>query len=78
MQEQLTWAEAQLQSAGFSITTQTLKGEVEKTIINYAEEQQISLLVVGAYGHSKIRQFFIGSSTTKLISGSKKPVLLLR
>lgn len=78
MQKQLTWAEAQLQSAGFPITTQTLKGEVEKTIINYAEEQQISLLVVGAYGHSKIRQFFIGSSTTKLISGSKKPVLLLR
>ncbi|HDL2424397.1 TPA: universal stress protein, partial [Acinetobacter baumannii] len=36
------------------------------------------LIVVGAYGHSKIRQFFIGSTTTKVITSTNKPVLLLR
>lgn len=77
-QEQISWAENQLQNAGFELNTQILQGEVEKTIIDYADANQISLLVVGAYGHSKIRQFFIGSSTTKLIARSSKPVLLLR
>lgn len=78
LQEQISWAENQLQNAGFEFNTQILQGEVEKTIIDYADANQISLLVVGAYGHSKIRQFFIGSSTTKLIARSSKPVLLLR
>ncbi|MFX8930046.1 universal stress protein, partial [Acinetobacter baumannii] len=51
---------------------------VDKAIINYAEQHQIDLIVVGAYGHSKIRQFFIGSTTTKVITSANKPVLLLR
>ena len=78
IQKEITWAENQLQDAGFEFKTHILQGEVEKTIIDFADENQISLLVVGAYGHSKIRQFFIGSSTTKLIARSIKPVLLLR
>lgn len=78
VQAQITWAEDKLQQADFEPTTEILQGDVEKTIIEYADEKQISLLVVGAYGHSRIRQFFIGSSTTKLIARSTKPVLLLR
>ena len=78
MQNQIDWAKEQLESQGFNITLNTSDGEVEKAIINYSEQHQIDLIVVGAYGHSKIRQFFIGSTTTKLISNSSKPILLLR
>ena len=78
MQNQLSWAKEQLESQGFNITSNTLDGEVDKAIINYAEQHQIDLIVVGAYGHSKIRQFFIGSTTTKVITRANKPVLLLR
>ena len=78
IQAEIDWAKAQLENAGFSVEVQVLEGEVEKAIINYADKHQISIIVVGAYGHSKIRQFFIGSSTTKLISASTKPILLLR
>ncbi|MBJ8446304.1 universal stress protein, partial [Acinetobacter bereziniae] len=49
-----------------------------KSILDYQEKNAIDMMVVGAYGHSKIRQFFIGSTTTKLLSSSIKPVLLLR
>ena len=45
---------------------------------DYQEKNVIDMIVIGAYGHSKIRQFFIGSTTTKLLSSSTKPVLLLR
>ncbi|CAM0798605.1 universal stress protein [Acinetobacter baumannii] len=78
MQNQLSWAKEQLESQGFNITSNTLDGEVDRAIINYAEQHQIDLIVVGAYGHSKIRQFFIGSTTTKVITSANKPVLLLR
>lgn len=78
MQNQLSWAKEQLESQGFNITSNTLDGEVDKAIINYSEQHQIDLIVVGAYGHSKIRQFFIGSTTTKVITSANKPVLLLR
>ena len=78
MQNQLSWAKEQLESQGFNITSNTLDGEVDKAIINYAEQHQTDLLVVPAYGHSKIRQFFIGSTTTKVITSANKPVLLLR
>ncbi|WP_139846634.1 universal stress protein [Acinetobacter baumannii] len=74
MQNQLSWAKEQLESQGFNITSNTLDGEVDKAIINYAEQHQIDLIVVGAYGHSKIRQFFIGSTTTKVITSANKPV----
>lgn len=77
-QAQIDWAESQLKEAGFGVNTTLLSGEVAPSIIQFADENNISLLVVGAYGHSKIRQFFIGSSTTKLIAGANKPVVLLR
>ncbi|CAM5197802.1 universal stress protein [Oligella ureolytica] len=76
IQKEIDWAEEQLQQAGFKPTIIIQQGDVEKTIIDYSDTRQISLLVVGAYGHSRIRQFFIGSSTTKLIARSKKPILL--
>jgi nucleotide-binding universal stress UspA family protein len=33
---------------------------------------------MGAYGHSKIREFLVGSTTTRMIRQSKVPLLLLR
>lgn len=78
VEQAITWAETELKQAGFDLISQRLQGEVVPRIIEYADEAQVSLLVVGAYGHSKIRQFFIGSSTSKLITAATKPVLLLR
>ncbi|RZF56856.1 universal stress protein [Acinetobacter halotolerans] len=75
---QLAWAKEQLESQGFNMTLSTLEGDVDESILNYADQKNIDLMVIGAYGHSKIRQFFIGSTTTKLLVRSTKPVLLLR
>ncbi len=78
MLNQLAWAKEQLEAQGFNITANTLDGEVDKAILAYADQQHIDLVVVGAYGHSKIRQFFIGSTTTQLLASVAKPILLLR
>ena len=38
----------------------------------------IVLLVLGAYGHSRIRQLIVGSTTTALLRLCSVPVLVLR
>lgn len=74
----VTWAKELLANNGFDVIDSMLDGDVEKSILDYQEKNVIDMIVIGAYGHSKIRQFFIGSTTTKLLSSSTKPVLLLR
>ena len=42
------------------------------------ERTGIDLLVMGAYGHSRVRSLIIGSTTTEMIRACKIPVLLFR
>ncbi|WP_372628034.1 universal stress protein, partial [Arsukibacterium sp.] len=44
----------------------------------YQQEHHIDLMVMGAYGHSRIRQFIVGSTTTAMISKAKCSLLILR
>ncbi|HSJ80430.1 MAG TPA: universal stress protein [Thiobacillus sp.] len=76
--EQLGWARTHLETAGFDVTAEIRQGEVEAVLCAYRTEHEIDLIVMGAYGHSRIREFLIGSTTTKLIRQSKVPLLLLR
>ena len=76
--EQLAWAHDVLKDAGFDVQTTLLDGEVEATLRSYKEAHQIDLMVMGAYGHSRIREFLVGSNTTKMISRATVPMLLLR
>lgn len=76
--QELAQAEAQLQQAGLGVTTRLLSGDPEKAIADYIEQQQINLLLMGAYGHSRIRHLVIGSTTVQLLRSSHIPVLLFR
>ncbi|WP_308189058.1 universal stress protein [Nostoc favosum] len=55
-----------------------MHGEPEKVIANYVEKQDINLLIMGAYGHSRIRHLVIGSTTAQMLRSSHIPVLLFR
>jgi nucleotide-binding universal stress UspA family protein len=76
--EQLDWARTTLEKSGFEVTASLLSGQVEEVLCAYRTEHAIDLIVMGAYGHSKIREFLVGSTTTKLIRQSRVPLLLLR
>ncbi|MEL6816259.1 MAG: universal stress protein [Cyanobacteria bacterium J06598_3] len=73
-----TKAHAQLQGAGLTLNASSLTGDPEKVIAQYVEQQKISLLLMGAYGHRRIRHLVIGSTTVQLLRSSKIPVLLFR
>jgi len=74
----LSQAEAVAKAAGLSPSCQLLGGIVETAISEYIAEAQIDLLVAGAYGHSRIRELFIGSTTTELLRRCLVPVLCFR
>ncbi|MDZ7585343.1 MAG: universal stress protein [Thiobacillus sp.] len=76
--EQLDWARTALERAGFQVIAGIRSGHVEEVLCAYRTEHAIDLIVMGAYGHSKIREFLVGSTTTKLIRQSSVPLLLLR
>lgn len=76
--EQLDWARTTLEKSGFEVTASLRAGQVEEVLCGYRTEHDIDLIVMGAYGHSKIREFLVGSTTTRLIRQSKIPLLLLR
>ncbi|MFN3882329.1 MAG: universal stress protein [Nitrincola lacisaponensis] len=78
LHEQLKEAAVTLEKAGFNVTPVLRAGEVDKVINQCVEVFGIDLLVMGAYGHSRIRQFLVGSTTTRLLQHSRIPVLLLR
>jgi len=77
-QAQLENARGVLTAAGFNVEIAIRAGEVEPTLHAYQAEHGIDLLVMGAYGHSRIRQFFVGSNTTNMIRTTSTPLLLLR
>lgn len=53
-------------------------GDAEKVIEYVAGKEEAGLLVMGAYGHSRIRTLVIGSTTTSVLRACKIPVLLVR
>ncbi|MDP2247675.1 MAG: universal stress protein, partial [Nitrosomonadales bacterium] len=63
MHEQLNWARKILIEAGFTVFTEIIAGEVKHVLCNYRDQHNIGMVVMGAYGHSKIRQFLVGSTT---------------
>ena len=76
--ESVDWAKARLEQAGFNPEARIEAGEAETVIANQVARLDIDLLVMGAYGHSRIRQLIVGSTTTALLQSCTIPVLLLR
>jgi nucleotide-binding universal stress UspA family protein len=75
---QLEWARHTLETADFRVTTELLTGQVERALCDYRQEQDIDLIVMGAYGHSVVRRLLVGSTTTCVLRNAQVPVLLLR
>ncbi len=74
----LSEAEQTLSAASFDVSAEIREGEPDKVIGEAVAEDHIDLLVMGAYGHSRIRHLILGSTTTAMIRTVKIPVLLFR
>lgn len=77
-QVRLDDAATSLKQAGFEVKASLLNGPIFSALQQYKREHSIALLVMGAYGHSAVREFFVGSNTTRMISSSETPLLIIK
>lgn len=76
--EQVQVAQEIAELAGLKPICQVLSGEPEAMMEEYIDQHDIDFLIMGAYGHSRIRNLVIGSTTAQILRGSHIPVLLFR
>lgn len=67
-----------LRNGGYTVTSHAIDGAPDKVIAELIQREQIQLLVMGAYGHSPIRAFILGSTTTNMVRTCPVPVLMFR
>ncbi len=53
-----------------------LTGNPEEEILKFTNDRDADLIIMGAYGHSRIREFIIGSVTSSVLFRSSVPILL--
>ncbi len=74
----LEGAAAVLRDAGYTVEASFAQGDAEKVICEMARQGETDILVMGAYGHSRIRSLIIGSTTTEMVRTCQVPLMLFR
>lgn len=69
---------ARLVEAGYPVQVAVCPGPVDETLLAYQDEHELDLLAMGAFGHSRIRHLFMGSTTRSLIRKTGTSLLLMR
>jgi len=77
-EKQMEEARQRLEEKKFSVISQIIAGDPAQVFSVLVEKEKIQLMVMGAYGHSRIRQFLVGSTTTEMIRSCRIPVLMFR
>ncbi len=85
--EQMTQGQAQdvrtcaldyLAHAGLDVEVKVVEGYAEKYLVQLGESGDCDLIVMGAFGRSRIRELIVGSTTAYVMRKSLLPVLLVR
>lgn len=77
-QREVEGAVASLKKGGYTVTGEVVPGQPESVIAEAVETSGFDMVIMGAYGHSRIRNLIIGSTTTEMVRSCKVPVLLFR
>lgn len=65
-------------AAGVETVTEVTTGTVHRTIIEYADDHDIDLIVMGTHGRRGLDRYLLGSVTEKVVRASDVPVLTIR
>lgn len=77
-EEKFARATERLTAGGFTVTATYLEGEISKQLLNYQQENAIDMLVMGAFSGTRLRQFFIGSNTIKMLESCNIPIMVVK
>ena len=74
----LDTAKNNLESQEINVCTRTVLGKAADEIINYAESNDVCLIAIATQGQSGFRQHSLGSVVSEVVSGTSKPLLIVR
>ncbi|MCK9236710.1 universal stress protein [Thiopseudomonas acetoxidans] len=77
-EEKFTQAVARLTEGGFKVTAVYLQGDIFKQLLSYQQIHAVDMLVMGVFGGTRLRQFFVGSNTLKMLENSSVPILVMK
>ena len=66
------------EAAGVEVREVLWEGHPSTEIINFAENNDIDLIVMGTLGKTGLNRFLLGSVAEKVVRNSKVPVLIVR
>lgn len=75
---ELESAATALRGAGFDVKLDVIAGDPDEVVACEVKDRDVDLLVMGAYGHSRVRNLILGSTTTHLVRTCHVPVMLFR
>ncbi|MHA1210389.1 MAG: universal stress protein [Candidatus Freyarchaeota archaeon] len=68
----------ELEDEGISVRVQVESGVPYKKIIETAEKENVSLIVMGSHGKGVLKELLIGSVSENVVRHTKKPVMIIR
>lgn len=74
--QQLAEVEERGEELGVDVTTRCCHGKPYQEVINYADEIDADLVVLGYHGHSHAESEQIGSVTDRVVQNAGRPVLV--
>jgi nucleotide-binding universal stress UspA family protein len=74
----LTDSVAEVVGDDVSVETEVVTGTPYESILGYAEETDVDLVVMGTHGRTGVDRYLLGSVTEKVVRTSDVPVLTVR
>ena len=76
--EYLNRISEQFRKKGATVHSEVLIGDVAKSLTDYAESNDIDLIIMASHGHSGIKRWIMGSVADKLFRSASVPVFMVR
>ena len=76
--QEINVIEDELKKSGFKVKTMIQRGVPLLEILKAEEKEDISVIVIGSHGKSKLEEMFLGSVSEKVSRKCKSPVLIIK
>jgi nucleotide-binding universal stress UspA family protein len=70
--------EDRAEKRGVNVTTAVVEGLAEETIVDYADENGIDMIVMGTHGRRGLDRYLMGSVTERVVRRTDVPTLVVR
>lgn len=76
--EQIKSVEMELKSAGFDTKIVIERGDPYSKILELADKEDVSVIILGSHGRSNLSKVLLGSVSVHIISHARQPVLVIK